>query len=156
MMCDIAICLLEISNDLRTRMDTASSWLNDNGIDVHNASIGQSSAVASKEENEPQQQLPKGVNASSAEDDPMPNQKDLVISLKTPKYREVMFIHFTKLGNKAEEDDYKMLKVLGKAIFDGFKNDMGKGGRFFRKSRGASEGEAPYELLDDDTALTSE
>ncbi|KAL7551029.1 hypothetical protein ACHAWF_014238 [Thalassiosira exigua] len=161
-----AWAMQKISNDLRRRMEWAKHWLDDDrsaGGDMLSEKLsppnGTSGSGAENGHPAPTSSPPRDDPDSDGED-PMPNDRDLVVSLKTPKYRETMFARFRKLGEKkeGEVDDYEALKVIGKELFDHFAKDMRAGckggGRFFRKARGAWTGEAPFELLDEATALT--
>ena len=149
-------------------MESAKYWLDEDGESCDKA-VSQQQPSVFDEANESQNATNANDNASEFKskedqescidsedvDDTMPNEKDLLVSLKTPMYREIMFAQFKKLGEKTGVDDFEHLKVVAKELFYSFKRDMGAEGRFFRKVRGASEGEAPYELLDDATALIS-
>ena len=83
-------------------------------------------------------------------------ENDLVVSLKNPKYKKVMFYEFRLLGKRVPGESIEDLRVIAQGIFNNFKKLMGKKGRFFRKVRFTSkDGEDLYELLDEDEALDS-
>jgi len=155
----------KISNDLRRRMEFAKYWLDDSGESGEQLTI-QQELPTNDEANESQKaasddnaMMSQGKNDNASElesdgEDPMPTKMDLVVSLTTPRYRDVMFAQFKKLGEKTDTDeDVDHLKAIGKELFGSFKRGMAARGRFFEKARGAVPGEAPYELLDDAMAL---
>ena len=83
-------------------------------------------------------------------------ENDLVVSLKNPKYKKVMFYEFQLLGKRVPGENIEDLRVIAQGIFNNFKKLMGKKGRFFRKVRFTSkDGEDLYELLGEDEALDS-
>mmetsp|Transcript_20055 Transcript_20055/g.43485 ORF Transcript_20055/g.43485 Transcript_20055/m.43485 type:complete len:1629 (+) Transcript_20055:107-4993(+) len=154
---DDSWALQKISNDLRRRMESSKHWLNEDessgkaplfdiGKESQQAIAGVVACNTKDKESDAE---------SDADDDPMPNKnKNLIVSLKNPEYKKLMFAQFKKLGEKTEVDECDTLKVVGGEVFNMFKKDIGEEGSFFRKTRGASADEAPYELLDDDTALS--
>jgi hypothetical protein len=107
-------------------------------------------------------------------------QNDVILSLKSRKYKQVMFAQFKELGLKDGAEDialvrlrfismqlhccrvhltnsdllYQLKKIAGE-ILDTFKRGMGATGRFYRKVRGArpANGQPPYELQNDTETL---
>ena len=134
---------LEISNDLRQRMEYEKFWMT-----VEIGADGKEITSQPLDDAAP--------TMDDVGEDPMPTDSDLIISLKTPKYREVMFAEFKKMGEKLpdQSDDVEKIRGTAREILSLLRKDMvgndGKGGRFFRKDRGASH---MYELLDEDTVV---
>ncbi|KAL3767852.1 hypothetical protein ACHAWU_007330, partial [Discostella pseudostelligera] len=82
-------------------------------------------------------------------------QNDVILSLKSRKYKQVMFAQFKELGLKDGTEDIALLKRIAGEILDTFKRGMGATGRFYRKVRGArpANGQPPYELQNDAETL---
>ena len=79
---------------------------------------------------------------------------DVVVSLRNPKYKRVMFAQYKKLGKKPHGEGTKELAGTGEEIFNMFKKGMGKNGHFWRQMRYQNKsGEDLYELLDEEEAL---
>ena len=80
---------------------------------------------------------------------------DVVVSLRNPKYKRVMFAQsYKNLGKKQHGEGTKELAGTGEDIFNMLKKGMGKNGHFWRQMRYQNKsGEDLYELLDEEEAL---
>ena len=134
---------IEIANDFRRRMESSKHWYSE-------------SESADERGNSVHDSEPMAIDIEEEQDLISVQENDLVVSLKNPKYKKVMFYEFQLLGKRVPGESIEDLRVIAQGIFNNFKKLMGKKGRFFRKVRFTSkDGEDLYELLDEDEALDS-
>ena len=82
-----------------------------------------------------------------------PQGDDVILSLRKPRYKEVMFAKFQELGRHlGGKDETKQLHEIKHEILAFFKQGMGEGGRFLKSDRGMNE----TWVVGDDDALESE
>lgn len=79
---------------------------------------------------EPSKSSPKKSSTSRK-----PHDDDVILSLHTPRYKQVMYAAFQELGARKGSEENDLLREKNKVILALFKKDMGEGARFLKADR---------------------
>ena len=80
-----------------------------------------------------------------------PRDNDMVVSLKNPRYKEVLFARFRELGPRKGNDENPTLNEMKQELMNELRRDMGGDGKFYKSDRHM----AKFWEVDDEEAMFS-
>jgi len=92
---------------------------------------------------------PKPTSVQPGASSVKPHNEDIILSLKNPRYKQVMFAKFQTMGARKGGEENKRLDDTKHKLFSFFKQDMGGNGRFLKSNRRMND----TWVVDDNDAL---
>jgi len=83
----------------------------------------------------PEPTTPKPTPVHPSASSGKPHDEDIILSLKNPRYKQVMFAKFQTMGSRKGGEENKRLDDMKHDLFSFFKQDMGGDGRFLKSDR---------------------